>query len=125
MTASEATHATKPAAETEYQPIFIDASSDCSKARSKRSKQKEVAQMRIFSGECEIIDILREEARSPQVLGELEELRKKGSQVERERGLIKLRHRILARVNNWFLDLKPRPRLRQKWWPYTSKDILK
>lgn len=103
-------------------PIF--AYEPWARAQSTRSNVKENARIRVFSGQCEIADILAEEALRPQVLSEVEQIRKKGSRVEREKELRILRHRVLTRVNKWFLDIKPRPRLRQKWWPYSKKDVL-
>jgi hypothetical protein len=94
------------------------------RAQNTRSKVKENARTRVYSGQCEISDILTEEARRPQVLSEVEQIRKRGSRAEREKELRILRHRVLSRINKWFLDLKPRPRLRQKWWPYSSEDVF-
>lgn len=94
------------------------------KGQSRRSQRKADARMRVLSGKCDIIDILREEAESPQVRDELQRIKLKYKTVyERNRQIKYLRRKIRVRVRDWFPDLKPLPRISRNWWPYGDKRL--
>lgn len=94
------------------------------KGQSRRSKRKADARMRVFSGKCDIIDILREEAESPRVRDELQRIKfEYKTAYERNRQIRNLRRKVRARVRDWFSDLRSLPRIGRNWWPYGDKEI--
>jgi hypothetical protein len=100
----------------ELHPVFNLIS--WAKTRGTRSKKKEEARRRVLSAECTIIDILREEARSPEVRQEVEMILNNYSQLKQRKKLSTLKHQIRNRVYNWFPEMRPRPKLTEKWWHY-------
>ncbi len=94
------------------------------KGQKVRSQQKENARRRVFSGKCDIKDILREEAKSPQVRKELQQIKLKyKTRYERNKQIQRLRRKVRVRVWDWFSDLKPLPRIGRNWWPYGEEEI--
>lgn len=91
------------------------------KGQSQRSPHKLAVRKRFLSGQYTLEDILREEAESQQVRAELERIRDKYKvKFERKLQVRNLRRKVLARVRARLSDLKPLPRIRGKWWPYSD-----
>jgi len=89
------------------------------KGQSQRSPRKSEIRARFRSGRCSLEDILREEAESPAVQSDIEQILKK-NKIERRSELKKLRRRVLARVRARLSDLGPLPRVKGKWWLYNN-----
>lgn len=101
----------------ELHPVL--ANRQWAKGQSQRSQRKLEDRRRFLSGQSTLEDILREEAESPQVRCNVEQIMKK-NKIERTSELRKLRRKVLARMRARVSDLGTLPRVRGKWWPYNN-----